>query len=209
MQCDPQHPRRHFLETLGALSVGGWLAAVGDGLAAEAPPRQEGLPDPPRELRAASADLGSLFTDVQRLAAGRPYEYAFLGQRFRNLEDFKKTAREKVFELLLYRPEQTPFRAEVVDRVERDTHIREKILFSTSPHFRVPAYVLIPRKLKGRAPAIVDLHSHGGMFLFGKEKVIDLGRNHPAMTDYHRRNYDGRPTATEVVRRGYVVISID
>jgi hypothetical protein len=69
--------------------------------------------------------------------------------------------------------------------------------------------VLIPRNLKGRAPAIIDLHSHGGMFLFGKEKVIDLGRNHAAMTDYHRRNYDGRPTATELVRRGYVVISID
>ena len=50
---------------------------------------------------------------------------------------------------------------------------------------RVPAYVLIPRNLKRPAPAIVDLHSHGGMFLFGKEKVVDLGRNHPAMTPYH------------------------
>jgi hypothetical protein len=29
------------------------------------------------------------------------------------------------------------------------------------------------------------------------------------MTAYHERNYDGRPTATELVRRGYVVISID
>jgi hypothetical protein len=47
------------------------------------------------------------------------------------------------------------------------------------------------------------------MFLFGKEKVIDLGDNHPVMTEYHQRNYDGRPTATALVRRGYVVISID
>ena len=167
------------------------------------------MPDAPRELRPSSADLGSLYADVQRLIAGRPYEYSFLGQRFREVDEFKKAGREKLFELLLYRPEQAPFRVEVVDRVERDTHIREKILFSTTPHFRVPAYVLIPRNLRGRAPAIVDLHSHGGMFLFGKEKVIDLGRNHAAMTDYQRRNYDGRPTATELVRRGYVVISID
>jgi dienelactone hydrolase len=29
------------------------------------------------------------------------------------------------------------------------------------------------------------------------------------MIEYQRRNYDGRPTATELVRRGYVVISID
>src|SRR4029450_7558146 len=74
---------------------------------------------------------------------------------------------------------------------------------------RVPAYVLIPAKLRGPAPAIVDLHSHGGMFLFGKEKIVDLGANHPAMTAYHERNYDGRPTATALVRRGYVVITID
>ena len=47
------------------------------------------------------------------------------------------------------------------------------------------------------------------MFLFGKEKVIDLGKNHPAMVTYHQENYDGRPTATALVRRGYVVISID
>src|SRR5262249_43495619 len=99
--------------------------------------------------------------------------------------------------------------AEVVERVERETHVREKVLFDTAPRVRVPAYVLIPRNLRGRAPAVVDLHSHGGMFLFGKEKVIDLGGNHAAMTDYHRRNYDGRPTATELVRRGYVVIPTD
>ena len=68
----------------------------------------------------------------------------------------------------------------------RADYIREKVVFSTTPHFRVPAYVLIPKGLHGRAPAIVDLHSHGGMFLFGKEKVIDFGRNHPAMTDVPR-----------------------
>jgi hypothetical protein len=74
---------------------------------------------------------------------------------------------------------------------------------------RVPAYVLIPKNLKQPAPAMVDLHSHGGMFMFGKEKVMDLGANHPTMTEYHRENYDGRPTATALVRRGYVVITID
>ncbi|MBM3995325.1 MAG: hypothetical protein FJ303_14405 [Planctomycetes bacterium] len=195
--------RRQFLESLGAATLGGLLASSSQ--AGDPMP----LPDPARDLRPSSADLGSLYADVERLAANRLYEYSFLGQRFREFADFKRTAREKIFELLLHRPDAAPPRAEVVARVETETHIREKVLFSTGPHFRVPAYVLIPRKRTGRVPAIVDLHSHGGMFLFGKEKVIDLGRNHAAMTDYHRRNYDGRPTATELVRRGFVVISID
>src|SRR5206468_984278 len=112
---------------------------------------------------------------------------------------------------LLYRPEKVAPKAEVLERVDCGDHIRETVVFNTSPVFRVPAFVLIPKNLKGKAPAIVDLHSHGGMFLFGKEKVVDLGqgKNHPAMTEYHKKNYDGRPTATALVRRGYVVITID
>ncbi len=51
------------------------------------------------------------------------------------------------------------------------------MLFNTSPASRVPAYVLVPKGLKGPAPAALDLHSHGGMFLFGKETVNDLGAN--------------------------------
>ena len=91
----------------------------------------------------------------------------------------------------------------LVDRQDLGEFVREKVLFSTTPQFRVAAYVHIPKNRAGRGPAIVDLHSHGGMFLFGKEKVIDFGRNHPAMTEYHKGNYGGRPTTTALVRRGY------
>lgn len=171
---------------------------------APAPP-----PDRPRSLQPTGADLGSLFPEVEKLAEANRYAFAFPGERFRTIADFQAAAQEKVFELLRYRPAPVDPQPEVLERVDREDHIREKILFATTPHFRVPAYVLIPKPLKAPAPAIVDLHSHGGMFLFGKEKVIDLGNNHPAMTTYHERNYDGRPTATALVRRGYVVITID
>src|SRR5262249_35161274 len=154
-------------------------------------------------------NLGTLFPAVEKLAAGNRYAYSFLGDRFKSLDEFKKAGREKVFELLRYRPERVDPKPEVIERVERGDFVREKLLFSTEPNFRVPAYVPIPKKAKKPAPAIVDLHSHGGMFIFGKEKVIDLGDNHPSMVAYHERNYDGRPTATELARRGYVVITID
>jgi dienelactone hydrolase len=186
--------RRDFL---AALASAGVLGA--DALAADAP----------RELPATGADLGSLFADVDKLVANQRYTLSFSEGGFKNIEEFRATVRPKLLDLLLYKPEKVEPKAEVVERVERDDHIREKVVFSTSPHFRVPGYVLIPKKRSGKLPAIVDLHSHGGMFLFGKEKVIDLGENHPAMTEYHRRNYEGRPTATALVRRGYVVISID
>jgi dienelactone hydrolase len=155
------------------------------------------------------ADLGSLYPQVQKLADARRHEWSFLSGRFKTFAEFQTAARAKVFELLQYRPEQVAPQAEVLERVDCGDHVRETVVFNTSPIFRVPAYVLIPKGLKGKAPGIVDLHSHGGMFVFGKEKVVDLGTNHPAMTAYHQQNYDGRPTATALVRRGYVVITID
>lgn len=198
--------RREFLETLGQTAAVGLTTAAGREAMAAIEPTPADLP---RDLQPTAANMGSLFPDVEKLASANRHAFSFLGDRFRTLDEFKTAARAKVFEVLLHRPEKVDPRAEVVDRTDQGDHIREKIVFSTTPQFRVPAFVLIPKGLKKPAPAIVDLHSHGGMFLFGKEKVIDLGKNHPAMVEYHRRNYDGRPTATAFVRRGYVVISID
>lgn len=201
----PAPSRREFLSALGASFLGSALpAAVGAAEAADAMP-----PDLPRGLTATRADLGSLWPDVQRLADSSRYSLAYDANRHRTFADFQAPAREALLDVLQYRPEPVDPRPELLERTDCGDYVREKITFATTPHLRVPAYVLIPKGLTRPAPAIVDLHSHGGMFLFGKEKVVDFGRNHPAMTTYHAGNYEGRPTATALVRRGYVVITID
>jgi dienelactone hydrolase len=115
-----------------------------------------------------------------------------------------------VFELFFYNPEPVLPDAEIVDRWEHKDYIQERVLFSTTPWFRVPAYVLIPKGFSGPRPGIVDLHSHGGMFVFGKEKVMPMPTgDHPSIVEYRKRNYEGQSTSVELCRRGYVVISID
>jgi len=164
---------------------------------------------PPAAPEPTGGDLGSLHPLVEKLAGPPAYPASFLAGGYRSLEDFHAKARPLVEVMLGPAQAKVDPKPELVERVECDGHVREKVLFSTGPHFRVPAHVLVPKGLKKPAPAIVDLHSHGGMFLFGKEKVIDFGRNHPTMTAYHKANYDGRPTATALARLGYVVVSID
>jgi dienelactone hydrolase len=183
--------RRTFLQSSGLLPLAGLLPPVAAGATAR------------------PADLGNLLPAVEQLARQAPAEYSFTGRRFRDFASFRKAGLEKLGELLLYRPEPVPLDPEVVERAEQGGVVREKVLYSTAAGVRVPAYLLLPAKRAGRLPAVIDLHSHGGMFLFGKEKVVDLGDNHPAMAEYHRRNYDGRPTATELARRGYVVLVSD
>jgi dienelactone hydrolase len=203
-----QHPsRRDFakqsaLSALGALSLGSLALDPAETHATERPA------DLPQQTPPA-ANLGTLFDEVEQLAGRGEYPFSFLNERFTSFDTFRPEARAQVLDAFAYRPAPVEPKAEVLDRVDLGDYVREKVVFSTSPVFRVPAYVLIPKGLKGRAPAIVDLHSHGGMFLFGKEKITDLGDNLPTMTAYHARNYEGRPTATALVKRGYVVIAID
>jgi dienelactone hydrolase len=207
---EPNQPRRDFLKHLTATAIA--TGAIHSGAQAQgqnpekisAPPR-----DSPRDLPPPRTDLGTNYAAVKSLARTDEYPYSLLSGKFASVDEQRPAARAKVLEAFGYRPAPVEPKAEVIDRQEFPQFIREKILFNTSPQFRVPAYVHIPKGLKGRAPAIVDLHSHGGMFLFGKEKVIDFGGNHPVMKTYHERNYGGRPTTTELVKRGYVVITID
>jgi dienelactone hydrolase len=195
--------RREFLSGFA------WLSLLGVTELAAGDDRSKPSPDPTRELPPSSADLGTNFAAVEAIAAALQPSVFPKGLSVDFNDEFRAAARARVRDVLSYEPPAVELQPEVVDRVDCGGYWRERVLISTTPWFRIPAYVLLPKGLKAPAPAIVDLHSHGGMFLFGKEKVIDFAANHPAMRAYHERNYDGRPTATALVRRGYIVISID
>lgn len=216
----PESPsRREFLDTVGAaVAVTGWPAM--SAASPSQPTASEGTGAPPDLVRPTTptrADLGANADVVMELgrhagasaATGARFPGAYDPAGTTSVEAFTERARASILGAYGYFPAAVDPQPELLDRFEGPEFIREKILFSTTPYFRVPAYVHIPRNLTRPAPAIVDLHSHGGMFLFGKEKVIDFGRNHPAMTTYHAGNYESRPTTTALVRRGYVVITID
>lgn len=172
------------------------------------PTRREMLP-----LFAVSSafaqDSGSLCPLIESLASAADLRHSFLHPRWKSVASWRKAARKLVLDGLTYAPAPVAPNARILAREDLGAVIREKLEFSTSPQFRVPAYLHLPKKWTGRAPAIVDLHSHGGMFLYGKEKVIELGDSYPLLRAYHKANYESRPTATELARRGYVVLTID
>jgi len=205
----PHTGRRQFLAALGTLPlVVGGEGASASAQAAQTPASQTPV-DPTRAVERSGADLGTNFAAVAQIADACQASILPPQGKFAFDDAFRAAARGKVQEALSYQPPRADLNPETVERVDCGDFIRERVLISTTPWFRVAGYVLVPKNLRQKAPAIVDLHSHGGMFLFGKEKVIDLGNNHPAMGKYHEQNYDGRPTATALVKRGYVVMSID
>jgi dienelactone hydrolase len=154
------------------------------------------------------ATLGSLCPFIQSQAVQKDWAFSFLSPSYTDLGEWKSKARAKVFELLHYTPPPCDPRPEVVERKEFDGYMREKILLSTTPSLRIPAYILIPKGLKGKAPAIVALHDHGGMYFWGKEKLVENENEHPVLTEF-KQCYAGKSVAAELARQGYVVLVAD
>jgi dienelactone hydrolase len=194
--------RRQFLQSLGA----GAVVANGSAhvLGAAVAPSLAGQPPVP-----SGSDIGSLYPFVQQQADRSPLELSFLHDTFTDLAAWQSTARARVLERLSYQPAPVPPAAEVIRREDHGQYVQEYLTFQTTPDIRVPAYVLVPKAARLPAPGVVALHCHGGFYVWGKEKLVESDREHPQLTAYKQELYHGRSIATELARRGYVVIVID
>jgi dienelactone hydrolase len=166
----------------------------------DAPGNKEAIPE---------AQAGSLYPFLRATAERSSQELSFLHDRFKDVEAWKREARPKVLDLLRYAPPKCAPRAEVIERVDCGAYMREKLSFNTTPDIRVPAYLLLPKGPPKRRPAVVALHDHGAFFVWGKEKIVATEHEHPALTEFKRTAYSGRSYASELAKRGYVVIAID
>jgi dienelactone hydrolase len=194
--------RRRFCQSLGST---GLLIGPASRGAIGMPLVQQGRP----AETAPGPHIGSLYRFVQQQADRSNLELSFLRPEFRDLETWQTKARATVLERLFYAPPPVAPAAEVIHREDRGDYVQEYLTFQTTPDVRVPAYVLIPKKASLPAPGIVALHCHGGFYVWGKDKLVEADREHPALTDYKQELYQGKSIASELVRRGYVVIVID
>jgi dienelactone hydrolase len=154
------------------------------------------------------SDIGSLFPFIQSQAPS-DFKLSYLRPEYKSVASWKKVARGKLLELLHYSPAKCDPHAETVEKVDCGEYVREKVYFNTTPDIRVPAFVLIPKDTPKPAPAIVALHDHGGFYLWGKEKIVDLESVHPVLTKFKETYYSGKSIASDLARQGYVVIVID
>jgi dienelactone hydrolase len=153
--------------------------------------------------------LGTLHPEIQSLADSSPLELSFLRPEFRRLQDWQRTSRARLFDLLLYRPAPVQAEPHMIARVERDGFVEEQLTFRTTAQTRVPAHLLIPSTGRKPFPAVVLLHDHGGFYLWGREKVVGTDNEHAVLKKFKQQYYGGRNIATELVRQGYAVIAID
>lgn len=166
-------------------------------------------PHPGQARGSIGSHIGNLYPFVQAQADHSTFELSFLQPDFKSLPEWQPKARATIFEHLFYAPPPAAPQPQLLRRTDKGDYIEEYLTFQTTPDLRVPAHVLVPKNVRLPAPGIVALHSHDGVYLWGKEKIVENEQEHPWLTAFKQGAYGGKSIAAELVRRGYVVMAID
>lgn len=89
---------------------------------------------------------------------------------------------------------RVPLDVRIVETLDEPAYVRTKVSFASEPGDRVPAWLLVPKRLNGKAPAMLCLHQ---TVKIGKDEPVGLG---------------GKPNlryAKELAERGFVTLAPD
>jgi hypothetical protein len=143
-------------------------------------------------LQASAVGLGALLPTLS--AAELPVPPA-TGRSFRDLPG----RRALLYSLLGDLPDrQRPLAARKREEREREGYVLETWELDLNGLETVPAHLVRPAKLAGRAPAVLFNHSHGGGYDIGKRELLE-GRTY----------LQPMPYAQALTAEGYVALSID
>lgn len=134
---------------------------------------------------------------------------SFLDPAWTDSEDWRGTARAKVHELLSYDPPACALRPTIDDVREKEGLVVERVSYAQPFGPRTEGFLLRPSAGKGGMPGVVALHDHSAFKYFGKEKLVALDEEPDILKELKQEIYGGRSWATELARRGYVVLVPD
>jgi len=126
-----------------------------------------------------------------------------------SFEQWADETRSYLANSLDYDPGPLDLSPEIMDREERDGYIQEQIMFNTTPWSRVDGYFLYPSEKSGPVPGIVMMHAFNGPMIFGKERLVNTGKDQPFLAEHRVTYYGDRYLAEEYARQGYAVVVID
>lgn len=148
------------------------------------------------------------------LIADFDFPLAWGNSDIKDFSEWKKVARQKVFDCMLMPPPapSNGYETKVLFEEQRDGYKAWKIEICLSRYYTVPAYVLIPDG-KGPFPAVNCLHDHGAHLFIGKEKMIRplACEDSTVVKDAKEwlKGYEGQFFGDYLAKNGYVVFSAD
>ena len=129
---------------------------------------------------------------------------SFQAKTKEEFEEWKRKLKNKIVELLGEFPEPAPLNPQLLSTEETEKYVREKWLIQSEQDCYVPLYLLIPKNVDGKRPAILCAHGHGP---YGKDPVAGVHFNDPERkANILRHNYN---YGEQMAERGFVTIVPD
>lgn len=137
-------------------------------------------------------------TDAARWLAKAELAPPFVVPAFREAWEVKRLeVRAELWKLLgRLPPRPTTPKVERLSREDRGEYVVEKFQFDNGAGAAMPGYLLLPKNISAKLPAILYCHWHGGDYDVGKEEIFQAR---------HTPEAPGPAFA----KRGYVVLVID
>ena len=140
------------------------------------------------------------------------FPLSWLSGNYNNFEEWKKIARQKMLDCLIYEPPAVPFHPVVIGEEDRGTYVVKRVILNISADSRILTYLLEP-KGKGPFPGALLLHDHSATFEIGKEKMVRPFDETEERIEFSQHfvnsSYGGRYVGDELAKRGYICFVID
>lgn len=153
--------------------------------------------------------LGNLGQIVATLARSQQRRLSYEACRTMGPGTWTERARQCLREHLDFSPQPVPLKATTLATHRENGYTRETVEFSSTAHYSMTAEVLLPDDASPPGAAVLALHDHGGFYTHGREKIVEGLADSPALVDFVEHSYQGRYWASELARRGYVVMVAD
>lgn len=163
--------------------------------------------------RPARCQYGNLESVIRGIRHERPMDITAVHWRESHtdgtFQEWQEAARACLRDGLQAPEPRLDLQAETLSIEARDGFQLERIAFNTAPWSRVNGYLLLPTNVKTLMPGLVLFHEWGGPMLFGKERIVNSGRDHPSLVEHRRKYHSGEYLAEVFARAGYAVVTID
>ena len=136
--------------------------------------------------------------------------FSFRRSEWKNLEVWKKAAKQRLTDRLAI-PDIGGLPGVKVNKQYAYDGLHIEELTWQLPYGRpTEAILLKPLNAKGKLPAILAFHDHGGNKYFGCHKITRTSDSqHALMKDHQQNYYSNLAWANEIAKRGYVVMVSD
>src|SRR5262249_33881596 len=126
------------------------------------------------------------------------------------VDAWRRQARQRVRDCLMQPETGGVPKAQVQHQLDYDGLHVEHLSWQLPYGPPTEAVFLKPAGARGRLPAVLGLHDHGGKKYFGWRKIAQLSDQlHPMMKTHHKDYYGGVSWANELAKRGFAVLVHD